>query len=134
VHFPGFKQAGELPAYYGLAQVFILASSHFEPWGLVVNEAMAAGLPVLVSKACGCAVDLVQEGVNGFTFDPYDVQGLARLLEKMSSREVDLPAMGAASRRLIADWTPGVFAQNLFNAAAAAMAAKQARAGWGKRV
>ncbi len=105
VHFPGFKQVDELPYYYGLAEVFIIPSSHFEQWGLVVNEAMAAGLPVLVSRACGCAVDLVQDGVNGFTFDPYDVQGLAQLMVRMSSGEVDLPAMGQASEDIISHWT-----------------------------
>ncbi|MGQ9921842.1 MAG: glycosyltransferase family 4 protein [Desulfobacca sp.] len=120
VHFPGFKQADELPAYYGLASAFIIPSSHFEQWGLVVNEAMASGLPVLVSRACGCARDLVQEGVNGFTFDPYDVAGLARLMIKMSSGQVDLQAMGAASRRIIAQWTPQVFARNLFRVIEAA--------------
>ena len=77
---------------------------------------MAAGLPVLVSRACGCAPDLVQDGMNGFTFDPYDVEGLARLMVKMSSGEADLKAMGEASRRIIAEWTPEVFAQNLFKA------------------
>lgn len=134
VHFPGFKQVDELPYYYGLARVFILPSSHFEQWGLVVNEAMAAGLPVLVSRACGCATDLVQEGVNGFTFDPLDVKGLARLMVKMGSGEVDLQAMGKASRRLIAHWTPEVFAENLFRAINAALVHRQARKTWWKRV
>src|ERR1043165_2302375 len=68
VFLPGFKQYGELPSYYGLASAFVLASS-MEQWGLVVNEAMAAGLPVLVSKACGCLPRLVRKGVNGFGFD-----------------------------------------------------------------
>ncbi len=116
VHFPGFQQIDALPIIYGLASVFILASSHFEQWGLVVNEAMAAGLPVLVSRACGCAPELVREGVNGFTFDPGDPEGLARLLLRMSSPAVDLKAMGAASARLIAPWTPETFARNLFQA------------------
>ncbi len=116
VHFPGFKQVDELTIYYGLASVFIMPSSHFEQWGLVVNEAMASGLPVLVSKACGCATDLVQAGLNGFTFDPYNVKRLARLMVKMSSSEVELDAMGNASRRIIADWTPEKFAENLFRA------------------
>ena len=116
VHFPGFQQIDHLPRYYGLAAVFILPSSHFEQWGLVVNEAMASGLPVLVSRACGCAPELVQEGVNGFTFDPSDREGLARLLLKMSSPEADLKAMGEASQRIIADWSPEVFARNLFKA------------------
>ena len=129
VHFPGFKQADELPNYYGLASVFIIPSSHFEQWGLVVNEAMASGLPVLVSKACGCAQDLVQDGVNGCTFDPYDVDGLARLMMRMSSND-DLQAMGEASRRIIADWTPEIFAQNLFRAVEAAQEAKRSKSRW----
>ncbi len=116
VHFPGFQQFEALPIFYGLASVFILASSHFEQWGLVVNEAMASGLPVLVSRACGCAPELVRQGVNGFTFDPRDPEGLARLLLKMTSPAVDLKAMGAASARLIAPWTPETFARNLFQA------------------
>ncbi|MEJ2070311.1 MAG: glycosyltransferase family 4 protein [Syntrophobacterales bacterium] len=99
-----------------MASVFILPSSHLEQWGLVVNEAMASGLPVLVSSACGCVPELVQEGVNGFSFDPSDREGLARLMLKMSSQEAELKTMGEASRRLIADWSPEVFAQNLFQA------------------
>jgi 1,2-diacylglycerol 3-alpha-glucosyltransferase len=120
VHFPGFRQVDELPGFYGLASVFILASSRFEQWGLVVNEAMASGLPVLVSRACGCAPELVREGVNGFTFDPGDAEGLARLMLKMTSPGVDLKAMGEASVRLIADWTPETFARNLLEALKAA--------------
>lgn len=116
IHFPGFKQIDELPVYYGLASAFILASSHFEQWGLVVNEAMAAGLPVLVSRACGCAPNLVKEGVNGFTFDPYDVDGLAGLMVRMSSGELNLKAMGEASQVIIAGWTPEVFGENLLKA------------------
>lgn len=116
VHFPGFKQASELPIYYGLASTFILPSSHFEQWGLVVNEAMACGLPVLVSRACGCAPDLVQEEVNGFSFAPHDVEALARLLLRISSGEMDLAAMGQASRHIISALTPDLFAANLLKA------------------
>ena len=54
VMLPGFKQYEELPAWYGLARAFVHASTT-EQWGLVVNEAMASGLPVLVSERCGCA-------------------------------------------------------------------------------
>jgi glycosyltransferase involved in cell wall biosynthesis len=133
VHFPGFKQADELPAYYGLAEAFILPSSHFEQWGLVVNEAMASRLPVLVSKACGCAPDLIRDGVNGFAFDPFDIDGLAWLMVKMGYGEVDLKAMGEASRRIIADWTPDVFARNLFRAVEAALAAKKGGRWWRRR-
>jgi len=79
IRFPGFLQYQELPAYYGLAEAFVLPSSS-DQWGLVVNEAMAAGLPVLVSSRCGCSADLVHEGENGFTFNPDDPAALARVL------------------------------------------------------
>ena len=117
---PGYQNAEEMAVFYGLASAFIHTSSHAEQWGLVVNEAMASGLPVLVSEICGCAQDLVQNGVNGFTFDPLDLEGLARLMLKMSSGQVDLAAMGAASRRIIAAWTPEVFARGLLQAVEAA--------------
>jgi 1,2-diacylglycerol 3-alpha-glucosyltransferase len=116
VQFPGFAQITDLPVYYGLARCFIIPSSHSEQWGLVVNEAMGSGLPVLVSRACGCAPDLVQDGVNGYTFDPYDTGGLAQLMRKMSSGDLDLKAMGEASRTIIAAFSLETFAQNIFKA------------------
>lgn len=127
VHFPGFKQVSELPIYYGLASTFILPSSHYEQWGLVVNEAMACGLPVLVSRTCGCAPDLVQEGVNGFTFDPQDVDALARLLLRISSGPMDLAAMGEASRHIISAYSPESFAANLLAAIKHSLAAQGRR-------
>lgn len=115
VQMPGFKQYPTLPTYYALASAFVHASTS-EQWGLVVNEALASGLPVLVSNTCGCAPDLVQEGVNGFTFDPYDVEELAGLMLKVSSLGPQLPAMGSASRRIVADWGPERFASGLRSA------------------
>jgi glycosyltransferase involved in cell wall biosynthesis len=112
VHVPGFKQYPDLPAYYGFAGAFIHASTT-EQWGLVVNEAMASGLPVLVSNRCGCASDLVREGVNGFTFDPYNIEQLARLMLQLSDVEFQLSAFGEASRKIIATWGPERFASGL---------------------
>jgi 1,2-diacylglycerol 3-alpha-glucosyltransferase len=104
VHLPGFKQYEELPDYYGSALAFVHASTT-EQWGLVVNEAMASGLPVLISNRCGCAAELVQEGVNGFTFDPWDVELIAQLMFQLSKLEIDaLAKMGEASRRISTDW------------------------------
>lgn len=116
VHFAGFRQNNDLPAFYSLAQAFILASSQGEQWGLVVNEAMASGLPVLVSDACGCACDLVQEGVNGFTFNPENEEGLTRLMLELSSGRWNLQEMGQASRQIINHWSPQLFAENLWAA------------------
>jgi glycosyltransferase involved in cell wall biosynthesis len=113
VHMPGFKQYPELPTYYANAGAFIHASTT-EQWGLVVNEAMASGLPVLVSQRCGCTQDLVQDGVNGFTFDPYDTEEMAiRMFQFSNFPPLKLSEMGAASQRIIANWGPERFAQGL---------------------
>jgi glycosyltransferase involved in cell wall biosynthesis len=129
VHLPGFKQYDELPAYYGLAGAFIHASTT-EQWGLVVNEAMACGLPVLVSNRCGCAADLVQECVNGFTFDPFDVEEMAQAMFQLSACQiVRLSEMGAASARLISGWGLERFAVGLKDAADCALKVGPKRAG-----
>lgn len=116
VFFPGFLQYQDLPSYFCSAQFFVLAST-IEQWGLVVNEAMASGLPVLVSRNCGCASDLVKEGLNGYIFNPLDVEELAKLMLKLSSNNVDLKTMGQKSFDIISDWTPQKFGRNLLKAA-----------------
>jgi glycosyltransferase involved in cell wall biosynthesis len=126
VHLPGFKQYGELPAYYGLAGAFVLASTE-EQWGLVVNEAMASGLPVLVSRRCGCAPDLVAEGETGFTFDPADAEDLSGLMSRLVSDDARRERMGRAARRAVSAWTPETFGRNLWRAAAVAAALPRPR-------
>ena len=117
----GFRQYDELPAWYGLASAFVHASTT-EQWGLVVNEAMASGLPVLVSNRCGCAPDLVEDGVNGFTFDPYDVEALAGLMQRVAAMTDERrAAMGRAGQRIIAEWGPERFAEGLMQAVEARM-------------
>jgi glycosyltransferase involved in cell wall biosynthesis len=98
---------------------------------LVVNEAMASGLPVLVSNRCGCASDLVQDGKNGFTFDPYDIEQLAGHMQQMSRMETETrKAMGHVSERIIADWGPSRFADGLHGAVQRALEGNPPRAGW----
>jgi len=120
VHLPGFKPYEELPIYYGLADAFVHASTR-EQWGLVVNEAMAAGLPVLVSEQCGCAPDLVVEGSNGYTFDPDGVSELARLLRRVAHSDTDRKQMGRASQRIIDRHGPDRFAVGLKRAVETAL-------------
>ena len=130
VLLPGFKQYPDLPVYYGLASAFIHASTT-EQWGLVVNEAMASGLPVLVSNRCGCAADLVQAGRNGLTFDPCDVEALAQLMLRLTETpEQRLAEMGVASRKVIANWGPERFADGLARAVRTALATPSIRPGW----
>ena len=124
VVFAGFQQGDAVSAYYGLASCLVLPSIS-ETWGLVVNEAMAAGLPVLVSERCGCVPELVQPGVNGYVCDPLDTEGLARLLGVMSSETVDAGKMGEASRQIVAQYTPETWAQTLVDCIERTLACKQ---------
>ncbi|MGB3757884.1 MAG: glycosyltransferase [Rivularia sp. (in: cyanobacteria)] len=121
IHLPGFLQQDQLLPYFAHASCFIHASIQ-EQWGLVVNEAMAAGLPVLVSNRCGCFEDLVIEGVNGFGFDPENSQQLTELMLKMSSGEIDLEKMSQASLEHIQKFSPDYFAEGLMQAVQYALA------------
>lgn len=122
VRFAGFQQYDELPQYYGLAGAFIHAST-VEQWGLVVNEAMATGLPVLVSNACGCAADLVQEGRSGFLFDPLQLDQMTVALQAVSRDLRSAREMGQEGARIIGDWSPRLFRDNLWAAARRAIEA-----------
>ena len=125
---PGFIQYRELPAYYALAGVFVHASTT-EQWGLVVNEAMATGLPVIVSNRCGCVPDLVAEGKNGFTFNPESVEDLGKLMVDVSRlSDLRLREMRAESRHIVASITPTHFATAAQRAIDAAKAAPICRA------
>jgi 1,2-diacylglycerol 3-alpha-glucosyltransferase len=120
VHLTGFLQQEQMLPYFAHAKCFIHVSIQ-EQWGLVVNEAMAAGLPVLVSNRCGCYEDLVIEGVNGFGFDPENKEELTNLMIEMSSGAVDLESMGKASINHIEKFSPDYFAQGLNSAIEFAM-------------
>ena len=104
-HFAGHRSSHELPLFYAFAGCFVLPSTR-EPWGLVVNEAMAAGLPVIVSTRCGCAEDLVEPSGNGFVFDPADPAQLAARLHAVSGLTPEhLDAMGRRSSELIGPYS-----------------------------
>jgi 1,2-diacylglycerol 3-alpha-glucosyltransferase len=127
VHLPGFKPYGELPVYYGLANAFVHASTT-EQWGLVVNEGIASGLPVIVSERCGCAPELVQD--NGFTFDPTNEQELAtRLLEMASLSDEQRRQLGDTSYRIAANFAPDRFGEGLERAVTMALNHRQKRLG-----
>ena len=127
VHLPGFKPYDELPVYYALGNAFVHASTT-EQWGLVVNEAIASGLPVIVSDRCGCAPELVNG--NGFTFDPTNEDELtARLLEMASLSDEERKHLGDNSYRIAANFAPERFGEGLERAASVAMGVPQKRFG-----
>ncbi len=103
VRFTGFRNQTELPAFFALADVFVLPARH-EPWGLVVNEAMAAAVPVVLSSDVGAALDLVTEGVEGYVYPTGDIEALAVALERVLATPETAIAMGTAAARRMADW------------------------------
>lgn len=95
----GFTQPGDQPQIFSEHGAFVLASN-FEPWGVVLAEAAASGMPLLCTSACGAARDLVRPGVTGLITDPGDVDGLARAMRWMHDHEDQLHAMGRRGREL----------------------------------
>jgi glycosyltransferase involved in cell wall biosynthesis len=107
----------EMPSAYAMADCLVLPSFYGETWGLVVNEALACGLPVLVSDECGCAGALVEPGRNGWTFSPRDVDALTALLQRMAGLpDAQRCALGSHSRAIIADWSLDRFARGTWEA------------------
>jgi len=113
VVFPGFQQIDTLPKWYASAGAFVHPALE-EPWGLVINEAMASGLPVICSRTTGAA-ELIEDGLNGFLFDPRDTRSLSLLLQRMAGLPpAQLALMGENSSRLIDEKAPySAFGQGL---------------------
>jgi len=104
VSFPGFANQSVLPDLYAACDVFVLPSDN-ETWGLTVNEAMCAGLPIVASAEIGCADDLVKNGVNGHSFETGDIEGLAGALRPILCDPSLRKRMSTASRELISHWS-----------------------------
>jgi glycosyltransferase involved in cell wall biosynthesis len=102
--FRGFSNQSEIAAYYDLCDVFVMPSET-EPWGLVVNEAMNAGRPVIVSNRAGCGPDLVREGENGFVFKAGDSEDLSRVLREALASPERRVEMGRKSLEIINHWS-----------------------------
>jgi glycosyltransferase involved in cell wall biosynthesis len=98
--FLGFLQREDLARVYAVADVFVLPSMS-EPWGLVVNEGMEFGLPLILSDKVGCVPALLEEGKNGFSFPAGNSKALAARIEKLCSDSQLRERMGDASRAKI---------------------------------
>ena len=103
VRFLGFRNQTELPALFALADVFVLPSRH-EPWGLIVNEAMAAGCAVVASSDVGAAPDLIIDGVNGYTFPVGDLPALTAAIASVLQSPERSHAMGNAAAQRMSSW------------------------------
>ena len=104
VVFGGFINQAELPSVYAAADVFVLPSEN-EPWGLIINEVMCAGLPVVVSSEVGCVQDLVKSGENGMLFLAGDIDSLATALQQVLVDATLRRTMGRKSLEVIRGWS-----------------------------
>jgi len=105
IEYRGFSDPKCLPELFSEANVFVLPS-RYDGWGVVVNQALGAGLPLICSDAVGAAFDLVQENVNGFQVPAGSVDALAGAMEIFLRNPELLAKFGAASRKLAKEWTP----------------------------
>ena len=116
VVFPGFVQRDQLAAFYALAEALVFPTLS-DPWGLVVNEAMACGLPIIASDAAGCVADLVQDGENGYVIPSANVDNLAQAMAAFARDSHLASRMGEHSARLIEGFSPECCAAGLATAA-----------------
>lgn len=116
VCFPGFAQREDLAVLYSLAEALILPT-HSDPWGLVVNEAMLCGLPIVVTSVAGCAQDLVDDGWNGRIVPPRDPDRLASAIRLLLEQPEIRKQMAEHSRDRIRHYSPEACARGLAEAA-----------------
>jgi glycosyltransferase involved in cell wall biosynthesis len=113
--FLGFQNQSQLPSTYCAADLFVLPSL-FEPFGLVVNEAMLCGLPVAVTDRVGAKFDLVRPNENGYVFPAGDVGALAAILRQILPDPGKRAQMGAAARRRMETWSPREYTDSVVRA------------------
>lgn len=119
VHLPGFREYDLLPVYYGLSAGFLHVATR-EQWGLVINEALAAGVPVLASDRCGATRTLLAGGRGGLVVDAADEAAIARAIAELAALSPEGWArMSAEARAAVANWGPDRFADGLEQAVAA---------------
>ena len=103
VYMIGFVNQADIPKHYAMCDVFVLPSL-YEPRGAVINEAMACGLPVIVTDRCGSIGDVVLEGENAFIYPAGDADALARSMDALTADDALRARMAQRSREIIATW------------------------------
>lgn len=103
IRFCGFRNQSELPRFFDLCAVFVLPSRH-EPWGLIVNEAMNAARPVIISDDVGCGPDLITQGVEGFIYPVRDVAALTLCLREVLETAETSIEMGKHALARVDKW------------------------------
>jgi glycosyltransferase involved in cell wall biosynthesis len=105
ITYAGFQAPEDLPKFFGQADVFVLPS-RYDGWGVVVNQALGAGLPIICSDQVGAGYDLVEENVNGRRFPTGDAAALADSMQHFVTHPTHCDTWGEVSRRRAQHWTP----------------------------
>jgi glycosyltransferase involved in cell wall biosynthesis len=116
IRFIGFQNQTQLPALYAASDIFVLPS-HLESWGLVINEALAAGLPVVVSSEVGAAPDLVEGKGTGIVYPCGDVNALSQAMRSLLTDPIRRQQMAQRAITLIQDWDVPACARGILQAA-----------------
>jgi glycosyltransferase involved in cell wall biosynthesis len=115
VRFLGFMNQSQLPSVYCASDMLVLPS-HYDAFGLVVNEAMICGLPLVISDCVGAKFDLLRPGETGYIFPIGDVDALAAILKELLHDPEKRARMGAAARHRMESWSPREFADGVARA------------------
>lgn len=110
IHFLGHRGIDEIPGIYSISDILVLPSIS-EPWGLVVNEAMACGCAIVVSDRCGCCRDLIQG--NGIIVEGGKLDSLVEALERLLSSESELERMKEKSKNIIKHFKPDLLVRRI---------------------
>lgn len=105
ISYAGFRPPEELPRFFAQADVFVLPS-RYDGWGVVVNQALGAGLPVICSGEVGAGDDLIGEEINGLKFQTGDAHSLAEKMQRFVTEPALSVRMGNASKQKAPDWLP----------------------------
>ena len=115
VRFIGFVNQSQLPSVYRAADLLVLPS-YYEGFGLVVNEAMLCGIPVILSDRVGARFDLLRPGENGFVYPAGDIGALTAMLREILTDPQKRANMGAAARRRMETWSPREYTESMVRA------------------
>ena len=105
IYYEGFVNPVDLPALFAKSHAFVLPS-RYDGWGVVVNQALGAGLPIICSDAVGAGHELVHDGINGYRVPTGDVVRLAAAMKSLVIHPHRLADYGQASLAIANDWTP----------------------------
>ena len=115
VFFLGFQNNSQVSKYYAAADIFVLPSQG-ESWGVVINEAMCFGLPIITTNKVMASYDLVREGENGYILFPGDIAALTSALKELLSDPEKRRRMGERSTQIISEWHYGLFIEGFVKA------------------